>query len=148
MQIIKRGGSWDPFRELEELNQHFNQFLGLRRGEGESLSTTDWEPACDVSETEQEYRVHAQLPGIDKDHVQVTLEEGFLTIQGERREEKEEKDRKYHRRETVYGSFLRRFAVPKDADESSLGATFKDGTLDVVIKKTQAKSTVKQIPVH
>ena len=79
----------------------------------------------------------------------MTLEEGVLTIQGERREEKEEKDAKFHRRELSYGNFLRRFAMPDDADESKADATFKDGVLNVVIGRSkQNASKAKEIAVH
>lgn len=153
MQLIRRQESWDPFRELEALTDRMNRFFGLSRapgtGERETLATTDWAPSCDISETDKDYRIHVELPSVKKDDVHVTLESGVLTIQGERREEKEEKGVKFHRRELAFGSFLRRFTMPDDADESKVDATFKDGMLNVVIPKSNGKvSKAKQIEVH
>jgi HSP20 family protein len=152
MQLIRRRETWDPFREMEELTNRMTRFFGLRgpgEGERELLATTDWAPSCDISETDQEYRVHAELPGVKKDDVHVTLEDGVLTIQGQRREEKQETRAKLHRRELSYGSFLRRFTMPDDADESKIDATFKDGMLNVAIAKTKPKaSKAKEIAVH
>lgn len=156
MQLVQRQGSWDPFRELEELSSRVNRLFGLTRSagaatdnEGEALAITDWAPLCNISETEKDYRICAELPNVNKDNVRVTLENGVLTIQGERKEEKDEKDAKFHRRELVFGSFLRRFSMPDDADESRVEATFKNGMLNVVINKAKAKQAkAKEITVH
>lgn len=153
MQLIRRQKSWDPFRELEDLSDRMNRFFGLTRWpsveEREALATTDWFPSCDISETDKEYRISAELPNVKKEDVHVTLDSGVLTIQGERREEKEEKGVKFHRRELSHGSFMRRFTMPDDADESSIDASFKDGMLNIVIAKSKAKqSKVKEISLH
>lgn len=154
MHITRRRDMWDPFRELDQLSSRFNRLFGLARnggdGERETLALTDWAPACDISETDTEYRVQAELPSLKKDDVRATLQDGVLTIQGERREEKEEKGVKFHRRELSYGSFVRRFTMPDDADETKVDATFKDGMLSVVIGKTKAKpsSAAKEIAIH
>jgi HSP20 family protein len=153
MQLTRRHETWDPFREMDELSNRMNRLFGLTRWPGnggrELLATTDWSPSCDISETEKEYRIHAELPSVRKEEVHVTLEDNVLTIQGERREEKEEKGIKFHRRELCYGSFLRRFTMPEDADESKVDATFKDGMLDVVIGKSKQKaSKAREIAVH
>ena len=111
MQLMRRQESWNPFREMEELSTRMNRLFSLSpwtgNGERELLATTDWAPSCDISETEKEYRVNAELPGVKKGDVHVTLENGVLTIQGERREEKEERGEKMHRRELSYGKFMR-----------------------------------------
>ncbi len=154
MQIMRRPETWDPFREFETLSNRFNRLLGFPKwsqevGERERMATMDWSPACDISETDKEYHVYAELPKVNKDGVHVTLENGVLTIQGQRQEEKEEKGVKYHRRELSYGSFERSFTMPDDADESKVEATFKDGILNISIAKTKAKSTTaKEIAIH
>lgn len=153
MQLARRRDIWDPFREFEHLSSRFNRLFGLARaggdGERETLALTDWAPACNISETETEYRVQAELPSLKKEDVHVTLQDGVLTIRGERREEKEEKSVKFHRRELSYGSFVRRFSMPEDADQAKVDATFKDGMLSVVVGKTKAKpSTAKEIAIH
>lgn len=154
MHLMKRP-TWDPFRELDELSSRFNRLFSLtpwqQRGDGEkeALAITDWQPSCDISETDKEYRIRAELPNVKKDDVHVTLEAGVLTIQGERKEEKEEKGERYHRREMSYGTFMRRFTMPDDADEGKVDAKFKDGLLEVIISKSKEKiGKTREIEVH
>ncbi len=97
----------------------------------------EWAPVVDIQETETEYLVKADLPEVEKKDVQVTVQEGVLTIQGERKQEKEEKGRKFHRVERSYGTFLRTFTVPEDAEETKVTADFKDGVLRVHLPKTE-----------
>lgn len=147
--LIRRHEEWNPFRELEEIRARFDRFLGLTRGEREDLASSDWIPSCNVSETDKEYKVQAELPSVKKDDVKVTLEEGVLSISGERKAEKEEKGERFHRREVSYGSFLRRFALPDDADAEKIEATFEDGMLKVRVPKLPSKeSKVREIVVH
>ncbi len=153
MQLMRRQEAWDPFREMEDLSNRMDRLIGLTRwpgnGQRELLAASDWSPSCDISETETEYRIHAELPNVKKDDVKVTLESGVLTIQGDRREEKEQKGETFHRRELSYGHFLRRFTMPTDADEAKVDATFKDGMLNVVIARSKAKAPkAKEIAVH
>lgn len=154
MQIMRRQESWDPFRELETLSNRFNRLLGFPKwsqeiGERERLATMDWAPSCDISETDKEYHVYAELPKVNKDNVHVTLENGVLTIQGQRQEEKEDKGVKFHRRELSYGTFTRSFTMPDDADQQKIDASFKDGILDITINKTTKKpTTTKEIAIH
>ena len=98
----------------------------------------DWAPLVDIEENENGYLIKADLPGLSKDDVHVTLENGVLSISGERKQEKEEKDKKYHRVERVYGRFVRSFTLPEDADPDQISAQFKDGVLEVRIGKSEA----------
>jgi HSP20 family protein len=153
MQLMRRQETWDPFREMEDLSNRMDRLIGLTRwpgnGQRELLATSDWSPSCDISETETEYRIHAELPNVKKEDVKVTLEDSVLTLQGDRREEKEQKGEMFHRRELSYGHFLRRFTMPPDADETKVDATFKDGMLNVVIARSKAKAPkAKEIAVH
>lgn len=152
MALIRRQDPfWRPFREMEERMAGLlgRPWWSSQGAERETLATTDWAPSCDISETEDEYRISAELPNIEKDDVHVMLENGILTISGERREEKEEKDVKYHRRELSYGSFMRQFTMPEDADETKVDASFKDGLLKVTITKSKEKEkAAKEIAVH
>ena len=108
----------------------------------------DWTPSADISETDTAYLIKAEIPGINKEDVKVTLQDGMLTIQGERRQEKEEKDKKFHRIERSYGSFVRSFRLPEDADESAVKAEFKDGMLNVTLTKSaKAKPKATEISV-
>lgn len=135
---------WDPFKELEDVSSRLNRIFGrsLTRTEpgSETLTMVDWAPSADISETDTEYLIKAEIPGVKKEDVKVTVQDGMLTIQGERKMEKEEKDKKFHRIERSYGSFMRSFRVPDDADEASIKAEFKDGMLNITLGKTaQAK---------
>ncbi len=128
------------FREMEEMSDRLNRLFGTRtrpNGGKEALTTTDWTPFVDIEENEKEYLVKAELPEIKKEDVKVTVENGILTLQGERRQEKEEKGKKFHRVERSYGTFLRTFTVPLDADETKVAADFKDGILRVHLPKTE-----------
>ncbi|HXF93425.1 MAG TPA: Hsp20/alpha crystallin family protein [Nitrospiraceae bacterium] len=141
---------WDPFRELEELSERLNRVFGrpsVRRDNNkEALTVADWIPAVDISESEGEYLIKAELPGVKKEDIKVTLQEGVLTIQGERKQEKEEKGRKYHRIERSYGTFMRSFTLPDSVDDSKVSAEFKDGLLYLHVPKSE-KAKPKAIEV-
>jgi len=130
----------DPFyREMEDMSDRLNRFFGTwtRPYEKEALKLAEWAPAVDIQETEKEYLVKAELPEVNKEDVKVTVEEGVLTLQGERKQEKEEKGKRFHRIERSYGTFLRTFTVPVDADPTKVAADFKDGVLRVHLPKTE-----------
>ncbi|MFZ5493964.1 MAG: Hsp20/alpha crystallin family protein [Verrucomicrobiota bacterium] len=133
---------WDPFRELEEMHNRLSGFFSrtpARRSDGnEALITADWSPAVDIVEDEREYLIKAELPEVKKDEVKVTVENGALMISGERKLEKEQKGRKYHRVERAYGSFGRSFLLPDDADTGRIRAEFSNGVLQVHVAKTEA----------
>ena len=137
MNLVK----WDPFAELEEVSSRLNRIFGRTAARDETgrelLKVGDWAPSVDISETGESYMIMAEIAGVKKEDVQVTIEGGMLTIQGERKRENEEKDRKYHRVERFYGSFLRSFHVPEDADENSVKAEFKDGMLNIMLPKSE-----------
>ena len=99
---------------------------------------TDWSPQVDIIEDEKEYLIKADLPEMKKDDVKVTMENGVLCISGERKTEKEEKNKKYHRIERSFGSFERAFTLPEDADANKIAADFKDGVLRVHLPKSPA----------
>ncbi|HTN95199.1 MAG TPA: Hsp20/alpha crystallin family protein [Gallionella sp.] len=141
---------WDPVRELEDLSTRLNHIFGraLARTETgkELLAVADWAPSVDISETDSAYLIKGEIPGVKKEDVKVTIEDGMLTIQGERKQEKEEKGKKFHRVECSYGSFMRNFRVPDDADENSVKAEFKNGMLNVTVAKS-AKPKAKSVNV-
>jgi HSP20 family protein len=129
---------------MQEFSERFNRLFGrpllantLPAAE-EALISADWAPLVDIEETDKEYLVKAELPEVKKEDVKVSLEDGVLTIQGERKLEKEEKGKKIHRIERAYGKFVRSFAVPRDVDDKMIVAEFKDGVLAVHIPKTAA----------
>jgi HSP20 family protein len=141
---------WDPFRELEDMTQRLNRIFGrslvsTEKGT-EAMKVAEWAPAVDVCETQNEYTIKAELPEVKKEDVKVTMQDGVLTIQGERKQEKEEKGKRYHRIERSYGSFLRSFDLPENVDESKAKADFKDGVLTLSLPKTE-KAKPKAIEV-
>ena len=137
---------WEPpFKGIEKLSDTLTRFLAtplslLDRPTGleESLTVAEWTPAVDIEENEKEYLVKVEIPEVKKENVKVLVEEGSLIIQGERRKEKEEKNAKFHRTERSYGSFLRTFTLPVDADEKKIAAEFEDGMLKVRLPKTES----------
>ena len=106
----------------------------------------DWAPLADITEDDKEYLIKLELPEVKTEDVKVTVENGVLTISGERKFEKEEKNKKYHRVERAYGSFMRRFTLPDDADAEKGKAEFKDGMLTVHVSKSE-KAKPKQLEV-
>jgi HSP20 family protein len=141
---------WDPFRELEDMSDRLNRMMSrpaLPRTNGkETMVVADWVPSVDVSETDGEYQIKAEIPDVKKEDVKVTVEDGVLTIQGERKQEKEEKGKKYHRVERSYGSFIRSFTLPDLVDEEKVKAEFKDGVLNLLLPKSE-KAKPKAIEV-
>lgn len=132
---------WDPFRELEQVSDQLNRMFGrstsVRSDAREMMTAADWIPPVDVLETDRDYVIKAELPEVKKDDVKVTVQDGVLTILGERRQEQEEKDKRYHRVERSYGSFVRSFTLPEFVDESKVSAEFKDGVLRLQLPKTE-----------
>lgn len=108
----------------------------LRGFDTDTLSFGEWAPAVDIQETDKEYVVKADLPEVKKEDVKVELADGVLTVEGERKMEKEEKDKKFHKIEREYGKFVRRFALPSEIDSAKLSADFKDGVLNVHLPKS------------
>jgi HSP20 family protein len=142
---------WDPLTEMEETQNRLARFFGLSparltNGEKEAMTVTEWAPAVDITEDDKEWLVKADLPEVKKDDVKVTIENGVLTVTGERKLEKEEKNKKYHRIERSYGSFLRSFTLPDAADGSKVSADFKDGVLTVHLPKGE-KARPKAVEV-
>jgi HSP20 family protein len=142
---------WDPFKELEDLQSRLSTLFGrspVRKegGKEEAMTIAEWAPLVDISEDEKEYLVKAELPEIKKEDVKVTVQDDVLTLSGERKLEKEEKGKRYHRVERAYGSFSRSFTLPEDADPTKVNAEFKDGILKVHLGKSE-KTKPKSIEV-
>jgi len=144
MSLIK----WQPFGELDDA---FNRLMpGFFNRSGrfgvENGAKLMWAPSADISETDQEYLIRAELPAVKKEDVKVTLDEGMITISGERKEDKETKNEKYHRVESFRGAFTRSFSVPENIDEKGIRAESKDGVLTVHLPKTKG-ATPKTVEV-
>ncbi len=145
MALVRRTGTWDPFRELEEMTQRMTEMFGLapwgaaasRRERGNGGEQLLWRPAVDITESDEGYRIRVDLPGVKKEDISVTLQDGVLTVEGERKEQREEKDERVHRREVWHGRFVRSFAMPADADENAVEAKFEDGVLHIFVKRVE-----------
>jgi HSP20 family protein len=130
---------WNPFRELEDIQNRLSSLFGRTslRGLGEeTMTVSEWTPLIDLAEDDKEYLIKAELPEVKKEDVKVTVENGVLTIAGERKFEKEEENKKYHRIERAYGLFMRSFTLPQDAAGDKINAEFKDGVLKVHLPKS------------
>jgi HSP20 family protein len=152
MRVIK----WEPFRDVDDM---FDRFVAetVRRwprqpqGQGNPAQqqAREWAPAADVSETEGEYLIKAELPEVRKEDVHITVQDGVLTLAGERKQEKREEQEKLHRVERCYGSFARRFALPENADEQGIRAESRDGLIMIHIPKQRAvEQQPRQIEIH
>jgi HSP20 family protein len=139
-----RGSSvWDPRREMEEIQNRvaslFGRRLPLKKDGGEEgFTLTEWIPPVDIAEDDKEYAIKVELPGVNKEDLRVSVEGGVLSISGERKAEKEEKNKKYHRIERTYGSFARSFTLPEGTASDKVSAEFKDGVLRVHLPKDEA----------
>ena len=130
---------WDPFRELEEVSARLNRLMGqpgARAADSGQMTVADWTPAIDVTETDAEYLIKADLPAVKKEDVAVEIRDGVISVRGERQQEKEEKGKRLHRVERSYGVFERRMGVPADVDPTKVAAEFKDGVLQVHLPKS------------
>jgi HSP20 family protein len=133
MSIVR----WEPMRDLDEF---FRRFSGLQRRAGTGADAGEWSPAANISETASEYIIKAELPAVKKEDVSITLQNGVITISGERKFDQEDKDENTLRVESFYGTFSRSFALPENADQDNIKAESKDGILRVRIPKVAAKS--------
>jgi HSP20 family protein len=139
---------WDPLQESEAF---FNRLLPRRFYGWPSLRYGDkeWTPTANVSETETEYVIRAELPAVKKEDIEVTVDGGIITIKGERKHNTEDQYEKYHRVESFYGSFERSFSLPDNAKTEQITCDSKDGVLTVHIPKAEAKkSTPQQITIQ
>ena len=147
--------TWKPFRELEpfrdfdrmkrEMDRLWNSFSegGLRRRTDEDGV---WLPSLDISETKNDLVVKAELPGMDPKDIGISLSDGSLTIKGEKKQEREEKEENYHFIERSYGSFCRSVRLPKEVKHDKVSASFKDGVLKIVLPKSE-EAKKKEIKV-
>ena len=142
---------WNPFKEIEEMEKRLSSYFGRTPtstgiDKKEAITVAEWSPLVDISEDEKEYLIKAEIPEMRKEDIKLNVHDDVLTITGERKYEKEEKNKKYHRVERAYGSFMRSFTLPEDADGSKVNAEYKDGVLKVHLPKSE-KAKPKAIEV-
>ncbi|MBN1893003.1 Hsp20/alpha crystallin family protein [bacterium] len=143
---------WNPFRELlnvqEEMNRVFNSYFS-RSGEGQSGAPLLWTPSVDICETDDDITVTIEIPGMNKEDVKISLQDNVLTIEGEKRQEKKESVKSYHRIERSYGTFQRSFVLPASVKADKVAAQYKDGILNIKLPKTEAARPKEiEIAVH
>src|ERR1700752_4861774 len=136
MTVLTR---WDPFRGFSTLQDRMNRLFHDSFGDGreEALSTTAFAPAVDVYEDEQHVTLKIEVPGIDEKDIDVRIENNTLTVHGERKFEKDEKEENYRRVERQYGSFTRTFTLPPTVDQDSVQADYEKGVLKIKLAKKQ-----------
>ena len=138
---------WDPFREVVALQNRFNTlFRDLNEGEG-TLTTASFIPAVDVYEDEKKVVLKLEVPGIEEKDLDVSVENNTLTVKGERKFEKEEKEENFHRIERRYGSFFRSFSLPTSVDTENVQANYEAGVLKLELHK-KASAQPKQIKIN
>jgi HSP20 family protein len=144
--------TWDPWREIEDLFDRYTRARAVGQpsaGSQEVIATGDWTPRVDIAETDKAFVIKAEIPEVNKEDVKVNVDNRILTIRGERKQEKEEEGKKFHRVERYYGSFTRSFTLPDNVDETKVTASFTDGMLNLQIPKTEkAKPKALEVKVE
>lgn len=139
---------WGPFRELttlrDEMDKLWNRFFG--EWPSTELFRGEWAPSLDVSETKDNIVVKAEIPGMDAKDIDISLTNDVLTIRGEKKREKEEKDENYHRVERSYGTFTRSIRLPVDVESNKIKAMHKNGVLTITLPKSE-KAKSKEIKI-
>ena len=131
----------------DEVSRLFDEdYYGVAGGDQSSAATSHWAPAVDIKEEQDSYVLRADVPGVDSKDIEITMENGVLTIKGERKHENSEEREGYKRVERVYGTFFRRFTLPDTADADKVSASSKNGVLEVTIPK-QEKVQPRKIKV-
>ncbi len=137
---------WEPFTGMDEA---FNRLLGSSARwtlpESRGGSRFEWAPSVDISETEKEYLIRAELPAVKKEDLQITFDDGLLTLSGERLQKQEDKTEKFHRIESVHGKFSRSFTLPESVNSAHINAESKDGVVTIHVPKmtTEARKPVE-----
>ncbi len=148
---------WTPARDLQtfpsdvmnmqrEINRMFDSFFRGAPADDDAFVASDWIPAVDIAEHENEYLVKLELPGVSKEDVKITMQNNILTVRGEKKKEKESKSSSYHRVERSYGAFQRNFTLPSTVKADRIDASYSDGILTIVLPKAE-EARPKQIEV-
>jgi len=140
---------WNPFQEFENMLERYSKsgMSNLGKQMSTDLSFADWAPSVDIEEEDDKYLIKADLPGVDKKDIEVKLENGVLSIRGEKKTEKETgKGTKHHRTERFHGTFARSFTLPDAVKPDQVDAAYKDGVLSLTIPKAE-ESKPKSIDI-
>jgi HSP20 family protein len=147
MELVR----WNPLREMSLLRNHFGRFFSdpffPADMAGDVASPKVWQPAVDIFEKDDNMYIKAELPGMDKKDISLDIQNGVLTLRGERKYENEVKEENFYRKEMSHGTFVRSFTLPADVDADRIKAEFKDGILTVEVPSPETRKP-KQISVH
>jgi HSP20 family protein len=149
---------WDPFQDLRDAQEEMAQMtqmsqmlaraLGLHTQQGNAgTTTTAWAPALDISERKDAYLVTVELPGVEAEDLEITLEDGLLTIQGERHFAHDSSEQQFHRVERRYGAFRRSITLPAQVRAEQIEASFDNGVLQILVPKME-EATPKRIQIR
>ena len=147
MNLVK----WNPWRDMPAMPDRLNRFFDDpffsigRMAEDSGLGM--WNPAVDLYEKDDHFMIKAELPGVDKNDINIDLKDRLLTLSGERTHDKEVNEENYYRRERSYGKFQRSFTLPADVDSDKIEAEFKDGVLQIKVPKPEEKKA-KKVTIH
>jgi len=142
---------YDPWHTMQKLQRDMSTLFDRRLPDDEEnfpVTTSDWAPAVDIKEEDKRFLIQADIPGVDPEDIDVEMENGVLSISGQRHAEHEEEKEGYKRIERSYGSFVRRFSLPETADPDSIKAKCKNGALEVVVTKREAPIHSRRINVE
>lgn len=139
---------YQPWNTMDQLRREMGRIFDRQSSteEGSNIATSDWIPAVDIQETEKEFILHADIPGVEPEKIDVHMEDGMLTIKGERESESTEEGKNFKRVERLRGSFYRRFSLPDTANADKISAKSNHGVLEITIPK-QEKAQPRKIEV-
>lgn len=130
---------WNPFSEQDNLptvwNTLFPGFLSRANGQANLINAEDWQPAADIEDDDKQYLITVDLPEVKKEDIKVSIDDGILSITGERNKKEEVKDKTFHRVERFHGSYQRNFKIPENINEDKMNASLKDGALKITLPK-------------
>ena len=134
MTLIK----FEPLREFETIHDRIQRYFDDFTSHGLNFSDS-FSPRIDISEEKNQIKVTAEIPGVKKENIKMTLQDNILTIEGEKKKESEQKEGNWYRSERIFGSFKRSFTLPAEVDSENVDAKFENGILSVVMKKLETK---------
>jgi HSP20 family protein len=139
----------NPWSLLDEFNREFSRLRPGFADDDSRVVGSSWAPAVDIKEEDDRFVIHADIPGVAPEDIDISMEKGVLTIKGERKHEAEEDKEGYHRIERSYGTFMRRFALPKNVNAENISASSKDGVVELVLPKAAPEAAQpKKITVN
>ncbi len=140
MTLIK----FEPLREFESIHDRIQRYFDDFSNFGFQFSDS-FNPRIDVSDDEKSYNIIAEIPGIKKENLKITLQDNILTIEGEKKKEEESKEKNYFRSERIFGSFKRCFTLPSEVDSEKVDAKFEDGVLSISLKKLEPQPKKEKV---